>query len=397
MGFRKIILTGGIVAAVVFFAKCFKQQSAADPRGEVYAGSVTCVRCHQSISDSYAHTAHYLSTRTADEKSVAGSFAKDANELIINDSTRIIMEKRDSGLYQVVYIRNQETNIRRFDLVMGVVKGQTYLNWQPDGFHELPVSWFSTLHRWTGSPGYRFADLNVNRPVVKACFECHSSFAEGDPNILNVAGVQQRSWVFNIDCERCHGPAAAHVRFQEEHPEERHSKYMVSFQSISRARKVDLCAACHSGTKHISLKSGFGFKMGDSLLSYMIALPSAGEPLDVHGNQTQLLGSSKCFRLSSMDCTTCHNTHQNQRGFVKSFNDKCQGCHEGKKHSGEWANIATAVFIADNCTKCHMPAQPSTAIVLQAVQDSASIPVMVVNHRIAVYPLETARIMKQIN
>ena len=85
------------MAAVVFFAKCFKQQSAADPRGEVYAGSVTCVRCHQSISDSYAHTAHYLSTRTADEKSVAGSFAKDANELIINDSTRIIMEKRDSG------------------------------------------------------------------------------------------------------------------------------------------------------------------------------------------------------------------------------------------------------------------------------------------------------------
>jgi hypothetical protein len=394
MDIRKIFLLTVIVTIVFFFTRCFHAQTVSDPRGIEYAGSNKCMSCHKSISDSYTHTAHFISTRVADESTVTGNFSKDSNELIIDDTTRIIMEKRDSGLYQVLYINNKETVAHRFDLVMGAVKGQSYLYWQGNGFFEMPVSYFSYLQRWTSSPGYSFANFHFNRPVVNECFMCHSSFASGDPHGLSVSGVHRNNWVFNIDCERCHGPAAAHVQFHEEHPEEKKAMYMVSFQSLSRAQKIDLCAVCHSGTKHILLKSTFAFKMGDTLTSYMVNLPNIEQELDVHGNQTQLLSESKCFRMSAMDCSTCHNTHVNQRGFVKSFNDHCQRCHSQGQHFCGMATDSNTAFIQNNCTRCHMPAQASRAIVVQTAKNTLSIPTMVVNHHIAIYQEETEKIRK---
>ncbi|HEY4936377.1 MAG TPA: multiheme c-type cytochrome, partial [Puia sp.] len=228
MGIRKILLLTVIVATVFLFDRCLSGQAPSDPRGQAYAGSATCTRCHGSISTSFAHTAHFLSTRVADSASVAGNFSKDSNELLINDSTRIMMEKRDSGLYQVLYIKNKPIAAHRFDLVMGSVKGQTYLYWKGNGFFQLPVSYFSELHRWTSSPGYSFERLNFNRPIVKECFYCHSSFANGNPHGFSGDDVHQNSWVFNIDCERCHGPAAAHVQFHETHPEVNQARFMTS-------------------------------------------------------------------------------------------------------------------------------------------------------------------------
>jgi len=169
-----------IVSIVFFFTRCFQDQQAADPRGYSYAGSDKCLNCHQSISSSYAHTAHFLSTQVANETSVEGSFAKDSNELFVNDSTHINMEKRDSGLYQVLYVNNKQMISRRFDLVMGSVKGQTYLSWYGTGLYQLPVSYISALNRWSSSPGYALADLKFNRSITKDCFECHSSFANRD-------------------------------------------------------------------------------------------------------------------------------------------------------------------------------------------------------------------------
>ena len=78
---------------------------------------------------------------------VVGNFSKDSNELFINDSTRIMMEKRDSGLYQVLYINNKQIIALRFDLVMGAVKGQTYLSWHDKGLFQLPVSYITALHQ----------------------------------------------------------------------------------------------------------------------------------------------------------------------------------------------------------------------------------------------------------
>ncbi len=302
------------------------------------------------------------------------------------------MEKKDSGLYQVLYINKRPVSAHRFDLVMGAIKGQTYLYLQNDRFFELPVSYFTALNRWTSSPGYDFAHLTFNRPVVEECFQCHSSFANFEKGTIDKSNIKKR-WILSIDCERCHGPAAAHVQFHTTHPEEKQSMFLVSFKTMIRTQKIDLCAVCHSGTKHILLRSTFGFKMGDSLTSYMIPL-STGEPLDVHGNQSQLLSQSKCFRMSNMDCSTCHNVHVNERKLLQSFNHTCQNCHTQGQHFCGMANDSNIVFLKYNCTNCHMPAQGSRAIVVQSANNTLAVHNLVVNHRIAIYPELTSKIMK---
>jgi len=386
-----------IISSVFFFTRCFREPESNDPRGDAYAGSEKCVNCHKSVSSSYAHTAHFLSTRIASEASVIGSFSKDSNELFVNDSTRMKMEKRDSGLYQVLYVNNKQVTARRFDLVMGAVKGQTYLNWYGSGLFQLPVSYISALHRWSSSPGYALAGLNFTRTITKDCFECHSSFANRDEHGLLDFRINPESWVFNIDCERCHGPAAAHVRFQEDHPDQKQAMYIMSFKSLSRQQKIDLCAVCHSGNNNILLKSRFAFKMGDSLKSYMIPIPNSNS-LDVHGNQTQLLSQSKCFRMSNLDCSTCHNTHVNERGISNVFNGHCQECHSPGNHFCTTATDSNIVFIKNNCTRCHMPEQASNVIrVQEAANTNNAIPTLVRNHRIAIYPEETAKILKTAN
>jgi hypothetical protein len=395
MDFRKIFLLTGILFTVFLFTLCFHGQISTDPRGQAYAGSRECIRCHSSVYGSYQHTAHFLSTRIADEFSVEGDFSKDSNELLINDSTKIVMEKKNSGLFQVLYHNNKPVSAHRIDLVMGAIKGQTYLYQQNDSFFELPVSYYAELNRWTSSPGYDFAHLTFNRPVVRECFECHSSFANTGKSTMDKSNVKE-NWILNIDCERCHGPAAAHVQYHDTHPEEKKSMFLVSYKTLTRAQKIDLCAVCHSGTKHIMLRSTFDFKMGDSLTTYMIPLPD-GEQLDVHGNQNQLLGASKCFRMSNMECSTCHNVHVNERGLLQSFNNTCQNCHKKGQHFCGMANDSNIVFIKNNCTSCHMPAQASRAIVVQSANNTLAVHNMVVNHRIAIYPELTAKIMKTKN
>jgi hypothetical protein len=193
------------------------------------------------------------------------------------------------------------------------------------------MSYITALHRWSSSPGYALAGLNFSRTITKDCFECHSSFANRDEQGLLDFRYNPVSWVFNIDCERCHGPAAAHVQFHEDNREEKQSRFIVSFKSLNRQQKIDLCAVCHSGNNNILLKSRFAFKMGDSMRSYMIPIRN-GSQMDVHGNQTQLLSESKCFQGSNLDCTTCHNTHVNERGKRALYNEHCQQCHTPGNH-----------------------------------------------------------------
>jgi len=199
--------------------------------------------------------------------------------------------------------------------------------------------------------------------------------------------------ICQIDCERCHGPAAAHVNFQTANPDVKAARYIVSYRALSRSQKIDICAVCHSGNNGYMLKSTFRFLPGDTLSHFM--LPGFDLPkLDVHGNQTQLLASSKCFRMSNMDCSTCHNTHIDDRGNTAKYARHCQDCHSASNHNFcKLADSSNLALLKDNCTRCHMPEQTSGVIKVKTSNFSVNTPISMVNHRIAVYPDESKKIM----
>ena len=388
------------ICTVVFvFSQCIEANDANDPRGSAYAGSATCQKCHANVSASYAHTAHFHSASVAAENTIQGSFAHDSNVFAINPSEKVMMEKRDSGFYQVYYENSKEKNAHRFDIVFGSVKGETYLYWRNNQLFQLPVSYSNQLHNWTNSPGYDSGRENeFNRQIEARCFECHSSYVKPLPTASqnsNSNSLDRSSIIYTIDCERCHGAGANHVRYQTENRGSKTAGYMVSYRSLSRQQKIDMCAQCHSGNNNVRLRSLFGFQPGDTLARFMLPGFANGDKFDVHGSQPQLLSESQCFLHSAMTCTTCHDAHTNQRNEMDVFNQRCQSCHNAVAHPSLAKQTAPSVqFINTNCITCHMPLQSSNKIVLHTSGNAASDRVKVVSHYIAVYADETKEVLK---
>jgi nitrate/TMAO reductase-like tetraheme cytochrome c subunit len=400
---KKINIVGAILAVMlcVVYLQCTSTKiTGNDPRGEAYAGSATCIKCHSNIYKSYLHTAHYIAAVPANEEYVHGNFAKDHNSVVINPHQTIVMEKHGKDMYQTLYQDGKAVESHKFDIVLGGVKGESYLYWADNSLYQLPISYFTQLNEWLVSPGYVPGTANFARAIKSRCLECHASYIQDMPNATSLTEAEQfdkSSAVLSVDCERCHGPGAQHAAYQTENPQEKIAKFMVSYRSLSRAQRMDMCGVCHSGNKSEMLRSTFAFKPGDTLAKFKLPdfvgkIDTAN--LDVHGNQLQLLESSKCFINSNIDCATCHNTHQNQKGQTAIFAQKCLSCHNEVKHTYcKLANSTNTAIIKSNCIQCHMPALASRAIIAPTGVRSPSSEILVHTHHIAIYPGQVQKVL----
>src|SRR5215467_1424610 len=104
---RRLLVTMSVlVLTVSLLVRCInKKPGGVRPietaKGEVFAGSESCINCHREIYDGHIHTAHYLTSRKASANSIKGSFAAGKNEFAFNDHLKVVMEKKDSSFYQV--------------------------------------------------------------------------------------------------------------------------------------------------------------------------------------------------------------------------------------------------------------------------------------------------------
>lgn len=399
---NKLWMLSGILTLLVFFcSRCIQSQDsgrAGDPRGEAFAGSQACEKCHSDIGTSYFHSAHALTSAAADSGSIKGPFASGTNGLSYGPHGNMVMQHRDSGYFQQVVRGGQAGEAHRFDIAVGSGrKAQTYLYWKGDSVFELPVSYFVSEKSWAGSPHYPVDTIWFGRIVSIECFECHASYIQKkqivQTNVFHhVDRYERATLVYGIDCERCHGPSAAHVAWQEAHPDDKKAKYITSIRTLSRQQKLDICAVCHSGA-HTEQRSLFYFRPGQQLADYLYAEPVRNadvSTMDVHGNQYQLLSTSRCFLLSpTLECTTCHDVHKRERDDLTVFARRCETCHQPgniRMASGVLAHqeIDSATLIA-KCIDCHMPTRASQAITMQTVAGRDPVADMVRTHHIAIY------------
>lgn len=395
-------MAAAIAGLVMVLAQCVDRPAkekqmpvAGDFRGPEYAGAEACGKCHDNIHRSYHFTAHKLTSNAPSKESIKGSFDAGKNTYNYLDNVKVRMEDRDSGLYQVAYMNNQERGAFPFGTVIGSGrKAQTYLYWYGDNAFQLPISYSVAAGSWVNSPNYPPDKVRFDRLINIGCFECHGSY-------IKLRGTQEegtrlvdyfdRKQIINgIDCERCHGPAKEHVDFHEKNPGEKQSKFIASYASLSRQARVDLCAQCHSGA-HPARKTIFYFKPGDTLSNYFSRAANDHfdvTQLDVHGNQYQLMAASACFKKSDiLDCASCHNPHASERDDMEIFSNRCLNCHKEVKHN---LPIAQKDLIK-NCIDCHMPAAPSRAIGMKAENSPEASPNLVRTHYIAVYGEITQR------
>ncbi|HEY4323414.1 MAG TPA: multiheme c-type cytochrome [Mucilaginibacter sp.] len=390
-----------LVPLSFIFSQCFHKNKAVDPRGDAYAGAASCIKCHKNIERDYFHTAHYLSSRPASAATIHGSFNPDSNTVALNDSIKVVMEKHKDGIYQASYTGGKLTKRERFDMTFGSNRGETFLYWKNNRVYQMPITYYISLHRWANSPGYSSDSANFTRVIGSRCFECHSSYIQNLPDTSTAEKtdlLDKNSLMLGIDCERCHGPGAAHVNFHIENPAEKKAMYITKISSLTRGQRIDMCSVCHAGNSSVMTKSTFDFKPGDTLANY-----TSGErfhhfqdvaKVDVHGNQVKLLMSSKCFMSSKIECGTCHTIHSNEVKSVQMYSARCTGCHSVANHN--FCKMATKLgnAINSNCIDCHMPVKTSNAILINGMGKQITSPFLARTHLIAIYPEESKKIME---
>jgi Cytochrome c554 and c-prime len=393
-----------IVSCMLLFSKCINNEKDKSATATVtaysdYAGSASCASCHKAISDTHNNTAHFHTSEIAAEKNIKGSFNNGKNTFAYNDIEMIAMEKADSGMYQVAYINGVEKKRERFDITIGSgTKGQSYASWVGDKLVQLPITYFTSAAAWSNSPGYP-NKIAFNRPVTSRCLECHTTYAEKiSPPEKEPEAFDKRRIVLGVDCEKCHGPAAEHVKFQTQNPNEKTARFIINPAAFSRQQSLDMCALCHGGRLQKS-KPSFQFKAGDKLQDYF-AIDTVGRDInsiDVHGNQFGLLAASKCFKMSTtLTCNTCHDPHKNEKGNSQVFAERCNTCHNDKHKDALLCKMTSTLSKDDltgNCVNCHMPEQPSMAIAVLLQGKNTPAAAQMHTHLITNYPEETQRIL----
>jgi hypothetical protein len=354
--------------------------------GEEFAGSETCAKCHQSISQSHTQTPHFLTSGPGTPETVRGSFDSGENVFMMNERLKVVMEKTPSGVFQRAFVDGIEVDKKPIDITLGSGRqGQTYLFWKDSVLFQLPVSYHAPSNTWSNSPGYPTDQILFNRSISARCLECHSTYFKIGKTVAEGETFDRKQVILGVDCERCHGPSAKHVNFHEEHPEESEAKYVINPATLSRKQKLDNCALCHSGIRNNFMPS-FSYRVGDNLDEFFFPTPTTDSAvtLDVHGNQYGLLSASKCFRMSTMDCSSCHNVHVKETDQLNVFSSRCMNCH--KKGSDNFCTQpeVPGLVLSNNCIDCHMPELPSKQVFLRS-SNNKSTPFFVRTHLVGNY------------
>jgi len=356
------------------------------PSRDSYAGDDACLTCHEAEAKAHAGTAHHLTSQIAGAGSIAGNFHPGSNIFkTSNPSLLFKMTADGDGYHQTAVDQLSPAKsielTERFDIVVGAGrKSQTYLYWKGDELFELPVSWWAKSGTWINSPGYQDGAVRFDRIIVPRCLECHASYFESTPPPSNRYARDRLT--LGITCERCHGPGREHVTLYRSPspPKPDAAKAIVNPASLARNRQIDACALCHAGLGE-PLAPALSFVSGDALDKY-IRIPAMDSdlPLDVHGNQVQLLKRSRCFQASNMTCSTCHNVHRQERD-PAAFSRYCLDCHQAKQ-CGKYATMGEQ--ITRNCIDCHMPLRQSQALFSDS--NDQTLQRAVRDHRVAIYP-----------
>jgi len=386
MGQRHLILLLFILSSIVIVIVQCTQIKEKDGRGDAYAGSASCNSCHKNITDSYAHNAHFNTSSFLNAATNIDSLKLPIGEFVFNEKTKVGIEKRNGGLYQIAYINGKEVKAERLDFVFGAgLSAYTFAFWYGNKLMQLPLNYLTKEHQWVNSPGYPTEQVYFGRPIIARCLECHTSYV--DKKLIQTNELKEEeefvkgSLIAGIDCERCHGPATKHVEFHQQNPEVKEPTHMVSYQALPLSRRIDMCGVCHSGIELQSLTPTFFFKPGDTLRSLPQYSAYTGKDPDVHGNQKQLLEASLCYKIGKADCISCHDIHNENKVSLNVYSQKCVSCHQNVQHN----NIKEKALLSTNCIDCHMPVKESNAIGFQVSNSKDKIPYKVRTHRIAVY------------
>jgi predicted CXXCH cytochrome family protein len=309
-------------------------------------------------------------------------------------ATYYSLAERDGKAYQrrwQVGYQGKEENAEelQIDYVMGSGNHvRTYLHRTSRGtLIELPLAWYAEKGgMWAMNPGYDTAAPDMRRKVGYDCMFCHNGY----PQIPADHGVPGSEPVFGqgmpegIDCQRCHGPGAKHVRVAQTSGAKKETirAAILNPARLTPERQMEVCMQCHLETTSRRLPNAikrfkrgpFSYRPDEPLGNFMIFFDNA--PASGRGGKFEIVSSayrlrqSRCYLASGrkLTCETCHNPHDIPRGeaAVKHYAQVCRQCHGAAFENMVAANRHPREA---DCASCHMPKRRTEDVVHAVMTD----------------------------
>jgi len=248
---------------------------------------------------------------------------------------------------------------------------QRYFTKVGDDYFPLGAQWDVTNKVWSRylvRPGTdwwepHYPPDNMKRPTGPLCDGCHSVN-------YNVQTKQVAEW--NVGCEKCHGPGAAHAA----NPSRAN---IINPARLDSVHANDLCIQCHSQGKPLKnpiegrwFDWPVGYEIGKDLKDYWtLEEHKLGETSFTHfadgtAHKNRMQGNdfvqSVMYRRG-VTCFNCHDVHgtANNADLLKPATVMCLECHGPSSPNGPRAASIEAHThhkagsSGNECTACHMP------------------------------------------
>lgn len=356
-----------LVICAVIFAHCSLRSTtyAALKKETNYMGNTTCQSCHKRIFESYQETGMGKSYYRPSKENIIEKFD---NQSVVYDSalnfSYFPFWENDSMYVMEFRLQGKDTLYKRTEKIDFIVgsghQTRSYILVRNDYHYEVPITWYVSKGIWDLSPGYeKGGNARFSREIGEECMACHT----GNFEFLAGSKNQFRKVDMGIDCERCHGPAEAHIARMAAGDEVDVSKEIdysiVNPKKLPIQAQFDVCQQCHlQGTNVLkNAKSVRDFRPSMALNTvYEVFIPESKDPnsfgIASHADRLQ---QSKCFLQSNgkLVCTTCHDPHKSiAKTDSAVYIKQCQACHTQKTCKASPAVQATK---GGNCITCHLP------------------------------------------
>ena len=181
-----------------------------DPQNE-YVGTEACQPCHKKITESYLETGMGKSLYRPQQ----GNIIEEMGIVVYDSSTDYHYQalwEEESMFIREFRLRGKDTIHQRKEIVDYIVGSghhtRSYLLQRNGYLFEFPITWYVNKGIWDMSPGYDELNSRFDREIGLECIACHTGHVELEENTKN----RYKFISEGIDCEKCHGPGAEHIR-----------------------------------------------------------------------------------------------------------------------------------------------------------------------------------------
>jgi hypothetical protein len=324
--------------------------------GDPYIGSKACAECHPGEYALFTRSGHALTFRKAAERRVTDQLAGTSVADPQQDGVRWTYEKKD-GQFLIGREEAGKLEQRVVDYALGsghhATTFVTVLDLVQLKILEHRLTYYTRDQELKTTPGQKGEDQNIKstpwgREVrlreARKCFRCHATQISAHSDM----GVDPKTMIPGVACERCHGPARAHVVAARRGALDEELAMPMGPGTWTAESQFELCGKCHRHPSNVP---------PDLLV--------ADDPI-LARFQPVGLSQSKCFQGSSgsFTCVSCHDPHARSSSDPAGYEQVCLSCHgapgsvAGHTHSRDDHSVtasACPVSPARGCLACHMP------------------------------------------